>query len=99
MNVIDYPPLRFARAEAATMRQVFRHVTLLALPAAFAGADGGNLVLVGSDAALDHPALASALTTAGDHWGVLDGAAVDAWIGDAEPLRDDHAPVDQLITR
>ncbi len=28
----------------------------------------------------------------------LTGADLDAWVGDAEVLTDDHAPVDQLLT-
>ena len=31
-------------------------------------------------------------------WGVLEGDRLDAWIGDAMVLTDDHAPVDQLLT-
>jgi hypothetical protein len=35
----------------------------------------------------------------GQPTGVLDGPALDRFIGHAEVLTDDHAPVDQLVTR
>jgi hypothetical protein len=31
-------------------------------------------------------------------WQVAEGAELDAFIGDAQVLTDDHAPVDQLLT-
>jgi SAM-dependent methyltransferase len=49
LNVIDYPPLAFAEAETATLASVFDHVRVLGPQG---GADGGNLVLVASDAPL-----------------------------------------------
>ncbi|HEX2772201.1 MAG TPA: fused MFS/spermidine synthase [Micromonosporaceae bacterium] len=51
-NVADGPPLRFARAQVATLRSVFRHVCLLAEPGTLRGRRFGNLVAVASDAAL-----------------------------------------------
>jgi hypothetical protein len=51
-NVADGPPLRFARAQAATLRSVFRHVCLLAEPGILRGRRFGNLVAVASDAEL-----------------------------------------------
>jgi spermidine synthase len=52
-NVADGPPLRFARAQVATLRAVFRHVCLLAEPGTLRGRRFGNLVAVASDA--EHP--------------------------------------------
>jgi len=57
-NVSDGPPLRFARAEAATLAAVFDHVALIAEPGTLRGRRFGNLVAVASDAAL--PAAAPA---------------------------------------
>ena len=51
-NVADGPPLRFARAQVATLRSVFRHVCLLAEPGTLRGRRFGNLVAVASDAEL-----------------------------------------------
>ena len=47
LNVIDYPPLDFARAELATVASVFEHVALMA---GSGGLSGGNLVIVASHA-------------------------------------------------
>ncbi len=51
-NVADGPPLRFARAQVATLRAVFRDVCLLAEPGTLRGRRFGNLVAVASDAEL-----------------------------------------------
>jgi SAM-dependent methyltransferase len=51
-NVADGPPLRFARAQVATLCWVFRHVCLLAEPGILRGRRFGNLVAVASDAEL-----------------------------------------------
>ncbi len=76
LNVIDYPPLKLARAETATLLETFAHVSLVADPE-----PGGNLVLLASDEPIAE--------------GTLDAAE---FAGDAEPLRDDDAPADQLLT-
>ena len=51
-NVIDYPPLRFVRAELATVAAEFTHVALIAPPEALAGQRGSNFLIVASDAPL-----------------------------------------------
>ena len=53
LNLIDYPPLRFARSETATLAAVFRHVAVLAPPSSLAGDQGGNFVLAASDRPFD----------------------------------------------
>ena len=99
-NLIDHAPLAFARAELATMREVFPHVVVAADPATLArdAGAGGNLVAVASGAPLDVEALEAAMGGRDLDWGVLEGEGLDAWIGDATVLTDDHAPVDQLLT-
>jgi spermidine synthase len=97
-NLIDHGPLEFARAELATLRTVFDHVALAARPGTLAGRDGGNLVAVAGDAPLDVAAWSAALAERGTGWEVLSGEALDGWVGDASVLRDDFAPVDQLLT-
>ena len=45
-NLIDYPPLRFVRAEAATLANAFSDVAVIANRRTIEGEGGGNLVLV-----------------------------------------------------
>jgi predicted membrane-bound spermidine synthase len=94
VNTIDYPPLGFARAHAATLDAVFAHTAVLAPPAQLTGDEGGNFVLVASDDDLRLEQVAAAL----DGWDVLAGPPLDRWVGDAPVLTDDYAPVDQLLT-
>jgi MFS family permease len=99
MNVIDHPPLAFARAELATLREVFPHVAVLAPASRIAGETGGNVVLLASDAPLPAEAIRAAAARRGDDVElVVEPAAIDAFIGDAIVLTDDFAPVDQLLT-
>lgn len=99
-NLIDHAPLDFARAELATMREVFPHVAVAADPVTLerGATAGGNIIAIGSKMPLDLAALRTGLTERDLTWGVLDGADLDAWVGDAMVLTDDHAPVDQLLT-
>lgn len=97
INVIDYPPLRFAKAELATLRQVFEHVAVLAPPGLLRGDRGGNFVLVASGSPLDGPAMAGEVAgRRGEEQVLVDGEAV-AWAGGAPALTDDKAPVDQWL--
>jgi spermidine synthase len=98
VNLIDHPPLGFVRAELATMQAVFPHVLLLARAPVLAGEDGGNVIAVASRSPLPAEEIARALTAHELAWRVADGAELDAFVGDAEVLTDDHAPVDQLLT-
>ncbi|MEJ3746012.1 fused MFS/spermidine synthase [Actinomycetes bacterium KLBMP 9797] len=95
-NVIDYPPLRFIRAEVATVAAVFPHVALVGTPAALAGEEGANFVIVASDAPLPLDALRARLT---DGAQALSDADLDDFVSDAVVLTDDFAPVDQLLAR
>ncbi len=99
VNLIDAPPLAFVRAEAATLRAAFRHVALVAPPDRLGARQAGNFVLLGSGAPLPLPAVQRAAARHGQPTGVLDGPALDRFIGRAEVLTDDHAPVDQLVSR
>lgn len=89
LNVIDGGPQRLVRAELATLAATFEHVALVAPP------DGpnGNHVLVASDAPITLGPIGRADGVA------VTGEALDRFIGNARALRDDFAPVDQLITR
>ena len=56
------------------------------------------VVFLASDAPLDAAAWRSAIASRDLDWAVIDGAALDAWVGDSPVLTDDYAPVDQLLT-
>jgi spermidine synthase len=98
VNLIDHPPLSFVRAELATMRQLFPEVLLLARAPVLAGDDGGNVVAVVARHPLPTEEIAAALAAHGLAWQVAGGIELDAFVGDAGVLTDDHAPVDQLLT-
>jgi hypothetical protein len=98
VNLIDHPPLRFVRAELATMRAAFPHVLLLARAPVLAGEDGGNVVAVASRSPLPAEPVGAALADRDLVWKVAEGAVLDAFVGDARVLTDDFAPVDQLLT-
>jgi spermidine synthase len=98
LNVIDFPPLDFARAEAATLLAAFDDVALMALPEALDGRAGGNLVLIGSDRPLPVAELAERAAARDEPGSVVDRAGVERFAGDAQVLTDDDAPVDQLLT-
>jgi spermidine synthase len=99
LNLIDYPPLSFARAELATMRAMFDHVTLIAPSNRVHGAVGGNFIIAGSDKPLDVKAIQTRNRARGDNdlvvWRDTD---LDAFARNAPVLTDDYAPVDQLLT-
>ncbi|MGJ9412830.1 fused MFS/spermidine synthase [Aeromicrobium sp. CF4.19] len=99
-NLIDYGDLGFARAQLRTMVTVFDHVALLGTTQTHERADGagGNLVAVASDEPLDAAALGAALQDREVAWEARSGESLQAWMGDADVLTDDHAPVDQLLT-
>ena len=99
INVIDGPDRNFARAETATLREVFDHVAVLGPPDRLNGTLGGNLVLLASDAPLDRAAILAANRARGDDDEMLTDQALTDWIDGAAPLTDDFAPVDQLIAR
>ncbi|MGW5066969.1 fused MFS/spermidine synthase [Streptomyces cyaneofuscatus] len=101
-NVIDHGRLAFARAQVATLAEVFEHVAVIGAPVDV-GLDpdatplGGNMVLLASDRPFDAPAIQEALDTRETDWRIATGDTVTAWTGDAPVLTDDHAPVDQLL--
>jgi spermidine synthase len=115
VNIIDYPPLRLARAQLATFAEVFDHVALWGPASRVAGTSGGNLILLASDAPFSEAALlaadrqrgGSASLVAGgrgsDVVGTESEAAAGVLIADfiegALVLTDEFAPADQLMTR
>jgi spermidine synthase len=90
-NVSDGPPLRFVRAEAATLRAVFGNVALLAEPGTLRGRRFGNTVAVASDAEL--PIAALTRRCAGDPMPsrVVSDEELDRFVGQAAPVTDADA--------
>lgn len=99
LNVIDRDQLGFARAEVQTLREVFPYVAVVATEQTLGFVGGGNLILVGSHRPIDADAITAAnagrgdnrIARTGDDW-------LDEWVGGADVLTDEHAPVDQLIS-
>lgn len=98
VNVIDYAPLLFARAEAATIAEVFPHVALISRPDVLAGSGGDNLVLVGSERPLPIDRIEAQLRERVPEYTLITAGEYREFAGDARVLTDDFAPVDQLVT-
>jgi len=101
MNVIDYGPRAFLRAEIATLASVFTDVAVLGRPGSFASggqAPGGNFVVFASEGRLPLDAVRAANRARGRADDLLHGTQLTAFVDGAVLLRDDHAPVDQLLT-
>jgi MFS family permease len=93
LNVIDHPPLDLLRAEAATLLDAFADVRLVA----YAGADGQpagrNAILLASDRPMPEAA-----GSRGSGAITYKRRAVESFAANAQALRDDEAPADQLLT-
>ena len=100
VNLLDYGPLAFARAEVATLAAVFDHVALATETDTLTQGQnaGGNLVVIASDAPVDAGVIDARLAEHGIQWNVISGAELARWTGAAPVLTDDYAPVDQLLT-
>ncbi|MEH1167216.1 fused MFS/spermidine synthase [Micromonospora sp. CPCC 205539] len=96
-NVIDYPPLRFIRAELATVAAEFAYVAVIAPPEALAGEQGANFLIVGSDSPLPLDAVRARLDVVDPQVSLLSGTDLTDFVGEALVLTDDFAPVDQLL--
>jgi spermidine synthase len=100
VNLLDYGPLAFARAEVATLADTFDHVALATETDTLTHGEkaGGNLVVIASNAQLNIASIAAKISERGADWDVITGAELAAWTSDASVLTDDYAPVDQLLT-
>lgn len=101
-NLIDHGGMDFARAEVATLSETFEHVAVVGEPADIglaptATPEGGNLVVLASDRPVDLRAAQEALNSRQTGWKTSTGDELASWIGDAQLLTDDYAPVDQLL--
>lgn len=101
MNLIDSGRFNLARAAANTFRSVFGDVAVVAPSEVVSGAFGGtsNVLLIGGGDVPEAADLNEALRRSGSGSVAISGAAVEPFIGEAIVLRDDFAPVDQLLGR
>ncbi|HEX6153488.1 MAG TPA: fused MFS/spermidine synthase [Solirubrobacterales bacterium] len=92
LNVIDLEKLELLRAEAATVLDAFEHVRMVTFgrPGELYG---GNAVLLASDRPIPDRALLDDEISMG-----FEQARLESFAADAEILRDDFAPADQLLT-
>jgi SAM-dependent methyltransferase len=97
VNLIDRPPLRFVRAEVATLARVFDHVALVAPASVLDGTQAANVVLLASDEPLPTAALRDLLAERGVGQQVVDGDELVELVDGAPVLTDDYAPVDQWL--
>ncbi len=87
-NLADAPPMSASRVEAATALSVFDHVALLAEPALFKGRRYGNVVVLGSQAALPIAALERRLASGAVRARLLDTDQSRAFAGGCRPADD-----------
>ena len=99
VNVIDFPPDAFVRAEVATIAAVLPNVALVSPPDGLTGRAGGNFVVVASAGQLPLTALSRRLAQRRTPVEVAGRDATRRFAAGSPVLRDDYAPVDQLITR
>ena len=92
LNLIDQRELRLLRAAAATLLEVFADVRLVAR-SADGDPLGGNVVFLASGRPL-----APAVRVTSRDARTFDRAAVERIAGNANVLRDDDAPADQLLS-
>lgn len=98
LNVIDRDPLDLLRAETATVADRFGRLALLVDPDQLEPGGGGNAVLVASDRPVDVESLTAAGAARDEPVAVLDEAATRRFATGGRVLRDDMAPVEQLLT-
>jgi hypothetical protein len=93
LNLIDHPPLAFARAEAATLTDAFADAVVIAPTARLEGTEGGNFVLAAGEE-LDSARIQALLDARAAGNVAVPG---ERFSGAARVLTDDYAPVDQLL--
>jgi len=92
LNLIDQGSLQLLRAEAATLLDTFADVRIVA-HVANGRLYGGNVVFLASDRPL-----AAAVHSSSRGARTFGRAGLERIAGDAQVLRDDDAPADQLIS-
>lgn len=97
MNVIDYAPHDFVKAEVATVAEVFEEIMVVAPEPYLYGEGGGNFIVVAAHRPLSVEQLEHVLSLRDAASIVIEGEDVREWFGDARTLTDEFAPVDQLL--
>ncbi|MGF1667601.1 MAG: fused MFS/spermidine synthase [Acidimicrobiia bacterium] len=95
LNLIDRGAMAFARAEMATLGQVFDSVIVIAPEDNLSS--GGNVVVVAGNGPLPTDELAELAAGYGLSVEVLSGEDLQRYVGDSSVLTDEFAPVDQLF--
>ncbi len=90
VNLTDLPPLAWSRTQAATARAAFGDVAVIGGAAMLRGRRAGNVVLAaaGRPGGLPLRELSTAEAREAEPGRVLHGAALDAFVAGARPLRD-----------
>jgi spermidine synthase len=91
LNLIDFDELELAKAEIATLGEAFREVRVVAAPDGEGGPKAGNLVVIASDRDL------SGFDFSADEAVDFGADATRDFAKGGTLLRDDYAPVDQLV--
>jgi len=99
LNIIDGPELQLVRAELATLAERFDHLAVVTWRRAFAGEQGGNVVVIASHVPLDVAALRAHVESGDPSATVVAGDDAVALAAGAVVLTDDFAPADQLLGR
>ena len=92
LNVIDEGPMDLLRAEANTLLDAFDQVRIVTYGES-ERPTGSNAVILASDRPIPRAAATETEFTT-----TLSQPAVEAFAGDAQVLRDDYAPADQLLS-
>ncbi|MHB1064948.1 MAG: spermidine synthase, partial [Georgenia sp.] len=95
VNLADHPPLREARAEVATLSEVFEHVLVIVDPAILRGRRYGNLVLAASAEPMPAAEVARALLRLPLPVRALHGVEVANFRGGVPAEHDPAAPPDE----
>jgi len=90
VNLVDGPPLRFTKSEAATLREVFDDVCLITEPSVLRRRRYGNVVLV-AGAELPVGALAAAAARDVFPARLVHGSELDRFVAGARALTDANA--------
>ncbi len=91
LNVIDSPPLAYARAQVSTLRLAFAELAAIADPGVIRGRRTGNVVFVAGQQELPLDALGQRARQAAVPERVMDTRACVRFAAGARPLRDDSA--------
>ena len=94
LNLIDSPPNKLLKAELATLLPLFHDVQLAVTPDVDGLPLGGNEVIIASDTTREYR-----FDPFTDGASIFWRAEVESYAKGAPRLRDDFAPVDQLISR